>query len=166
MLSCRADRRAILQLRSAQMTAAEVPLAGAPPTAARVRHDLLTPINGIIGYAGILLEDAADLGRDEMRGPLEEIRSGARGIADVIRRALEPHLDESTLGPAIDSVRETCLGPARGLAASAGWLLAEVAPPHQAALTHDLEQLAASARSLAALLDRSAEPMESDASSR
>ena len=142
------------------MPAAELPLAGTPPAAARVRHDLLTPINGIIGYVGILLEDAADLGRTEMLGPLEEIRSGAREIADVIRQTLGLQLDASNLSAAIERVRDACLRPARGLVACAEWLRAEVTPPDDQALVHDLEQLAASARALAALLEPAADAPE------
>ena len=148
------------------MPAAEVPLAGTPPTAARVRHDLLTPINGIIGYAGILLEDAADLGRTEMQGPLEEIRSGAREIADVVRQTLGVQLDAANLSAAVERVRDACLRPARGLVASAEWLRTEVTPPDDQALVHDLEQLAASARVLTALLEHAAEAPESSSAAR
>jgi signal transduction histidine kinase len=135
------------------MQAGGAALPGSRPEVARVRHDLLTPINGIIGYAGILLEDAADLGRTEMLAPLDEIRSGARELADVIRRVLGLHVQPAALEAALSAVRQACLGPARGLVASTCWLMEEVAPPDDAALVRDLEQLAQAARALAALLD-------------
>ena len=57
----------------------------------QVRHELLTPLTAIIGFAGILLDDENDgtLG-DGAREMLAEIQAGATEMAAEINRRKEP----------------------------------------------------------------------------
>ncbi len=52
-----------------------------------LRHDLRTPINHILGYTEILLEDS-DGGSAEMSGSLREIHSGGRALLEMIQGGL------------------------------------------------------------------------------
>lgn len=56
----------------------------------RVRHDLMTPLNGIVGYTAMLAEDAQALGREEMLPGLARVEGGAREVVDAIQRVLRP----------------------------------------------------------------------------
>ncbi len=50
----------------------------------QVKHDLLTPVNHVIGYAELVRDDAADLGHDEVAAALQEVADlGARVAAGI-----------------------------------------------------------------------------------
>ncbi|HXY69000.1 MAG TPA: response regulator, partial [Gemmatimonadales bacterium] len=53
-----------------------------------LRHDLRTPVNQIIGYCEMLLEDAGDAGLAARRGALEEALAAVRDALVTIDRAL------------------------------------------------------------------------------
>ncbi len=55
---------------------------------AQLRHDLRTPLNHIIGYTEMLLEDAADGSLAERRARLEQALAGARAALELINAAL------------------------------------------------------------------------------
>ena len=59
-----------------------------PEAAAGLRHDLRTPINHIVGYAEMLLEDAADPSLAARRPALEETLSAAEDLLVLIDRLL------------------------------------------------------------------------------
>jgi len=123
-----------------------------PP--ARLRHDLLTPLNGVIGYAGIVLEDAADLGHGELLERLEDVRSGARALADAVRAALDGRMDAPALQTAVGRLRGECEGPARGLAVAVRALRTGLGEEDAAALGEDLDRIAVSARAFVHALSR------------
>lgn len=61
----------------------------APPTdhsnLSHLRHDLRTPINQIIGYSELLIEEAADAGHEADYGPdLQKIRAAAKTLLNLI----------------------------------------------------------------------------------
>ena len=60
-----------------------------PLDLSKVRHDLRGPINHIVGYAEILLEDEALPG--DLVGDLERIRSGGRRLIELISHYLDEH---------------------------------------------------------------------------
>jgi signal transduction histidine kinase len=62
------------------------PLTGEP--LAHLRHELRTPINHILGYTEILLEDAGEAGLSEFAPALRELNSGGRVLLDWIQGAL------------------------------------------------------------------------------
>jgi signal transduction histidine kinase len=122
--------------------------APAPSAAARARHDLLTPLNGVIGYAGIVLEDAAELGLDELRAPLREIAGGARELTECIRATLSGETDALRLPVLLAEVHARCAEPARRLAVSAEALRERAGSGPAAALLPDLGHLAGSVDAL------------------
>ncbi len=55
---------------------------------ARMRHDLRAPLNHILGYSEILLEDLDGNLRDSMIGDLNKIQTGGRQLLDLITEHL------------------------------------------------------------------------------
>ncbi len=55
-----------------------------------VRHELRTPVNAILGYTEMLLEDARDEGDDIAAADLERILHCGRDILTLIERSLDP----------------------------------------------------------------------------
>jgi signal transduction histidine kinase len=55
---------------------------------AHLRHELRTPINHILGYTEILLEDAGETGLAEFAPAFREMNSGGRAVLDSIQAAL------------------------------------------------------------------------------
>jgi signal transduction histidine kinase len=54
----------------------------------KLRHDLRTPINHILGYTDMLVEDAAEIGITGYVEPLRKIRSGGRALLELIQSSL------------------------------------------------------------------------------
>jgi CheY-like chemotaxis protein/tRNA A-37 threonylcarbamoyl transferase component Bud32 len=63
---------------------------GAPLAVGELRHDLRTPVNHIVGYTEMLLEDTEDPAYAGCRTSLEEILSAAREVLLLINAALPP----------------------------------------------------------------------------
>lgn len=79
---------------------------------ATLRHDLRTPLNHIIGYSEMLIEEAADKGAGSMLGDLQKIHQAARNLHEMVGRHLAPGRvrlvapDEAAAGaPAMPAVR-------------------------------------------------------------
>jgi len=53
-----------------------------------LRHDLRTPINQIIGYSELLMEEAADAGHDAYDADLKRIQRAAKALLDLINNNL------------------------------------------------------------------------------
>jgi CheY-like chemotaxis protein/tRNA A-37 threonylcarbamoyl transferase component Bud32 len=98
---------------------------GAPLGVGELRHELRTPVNHIVGYAEMLLEDAADAEYAACRTALEETLSGARQVLLLINAALPPTRTEVTseelarLYGAVRVPQERILGAIRSLLGSA-----------------------------------------------
>jgi len=60
-----------------------MPAAPAPSDFSRIRHDLRTPVNHILGYAEMLLEDESLPG--EFRGDVQHIHTGGRALLGLIK---------------------------------------------------------------------------------
>ena len=63
---------------------------GTPLGVGELRHDLRTPVNHIVGYTEMLLEDTEDPAYAGCRTALEEILSAARDVLLLINAALPP----------------------------------------------------------------------------
>ena len=59
-----------------------------PDAASQLRHDLRTPVNHIIGYSEMLLEDAEDCGNESGASDLKKIRSAAHELLGLINTRL------------------------------------------------------------------------------
>jgi sigma-B regulation protein RsbU (phosphoserine phosphatase) len=59
-----------------------------PDAASQLRHDLRTPVNHIIGYSEMLLEDAEECGNESSISDLKKIRSAAHELLGLINTRL------------------------------------------------------------------------------
>ena len=80
--------------------------------AAQLRHDLRTPLNHIIGYTELLLEELADGGKPDLAAGLAAVRTDARQILTLLNQVLArgqtgpPDLAAArgTLGPLLERI--------------------------------------------------------------
>lgn len=69
----------------------------------RLRHDLRTPLNQIIGYCELLQEETEDAGDDRWKGDLESIRARARALLENVDQVgTDDHATDATL-PSVGS---------------------------------------------------------------
>jgi signal transduction histidine kinase len=64
---------------------------------AHFRHELLTPLNHILGLTQIQMEEAADIGIQDYVPALAEINAGGRGLLGIIEKELVPLSSSSDL---------------------------------------------------------------------
>src|SRR5512144_1908016 len=57
---------------------------------ANLRHELRTPINAIIGYSEMLIEDAQDHGQDTLAADLDKIHSAGSQLLARVNEILDP----------------------------------------------------------------------------
>jgi CheY-like chemotaxis protein/tRNA A-37 threonylcarbamoyl transferase component Bud32 len=97
---------------------------GAPLGVGELRHDLRTPVNHIVGYAEMLLEDTEDPAYASCRTGLQEMLSAAREVLLQINAALPPTRTEvssqelATLYRAMQGPQGRVLAAVRGLLGS------------------------------------------------
>ncbi len=63
--------------------------AGENELLAHMRHELRTPINAILGYSEILLEDAAELKRDDAAEDLQKIHAAGKQLLALVNDMLD-----------------------------------------------------------------------------
>lgn len=92
----------------------------------QLRHELRTPVNHIVGYAQMLLEDAVDPAHADRRRLLEEAIAGAGEVLAQINSALPPAKleltpdDVTTLYAALQPPRERIVAAVAALAEAPG----------------------------------------------
>ena len=57
---------------------------------ANLRHELRTPINAIIGYSEMLLEDAANQGDERLSADLQKIQTAGSQLLARVNEILDP----------------------------------------------------------------------------
>lgn len=57
---------------------------------ANLRHELRTPINAIIGYSEMLIEDADTKGYEEFIPDLQKVLEGGRELLALVNNILDP----------------------------------------------------------------------------
>src|SRR5439155_9170701 len=85
---------------------------------AQLRHDLRTPINAIIGYSELLLQDAAELDRDDSCRDLQEVRALGGQLLSAITEVLNPTWSETeaeSLRTLWAEMRRQVAGPVGGI---------------------------------------------------
>jgi DNA-binding response OmpR family regulator len=141
------------------MTAPSTPPA-APDTAARLahaRHELRTPVNAIIGYSELLLEDADPGAQPDLCAGLARLQALGKQVQDLIGELLgpalleaDPHLDLAALEAPL---RVRLLAPCQEARAVATDLRRAAGQPPPQTVQADLERIGSSADRLLALLD-------------
>jgi two-component system, NtrC family, sensor kinase len=116
-----------------------------------LRHNLRTPVNHILGYSEMLIEDAAEVGNTALHDALREVHSTARAALAEINAALSNR--ESVPSTEIDGLCERirphvaaierCVAAAREAAARPDW-------------TADLDRIAHAAANLLAIFGETA----------
>ena len=97
---------------------------GTPLSVGELRHELRTPVNHIVGYTEMLLEDTEDSAFADSRVLLQDILSAAREVLLLINGALPPTRSEvspaelATLYSTIRIPQSRILGAIRNLLAS------------------------------------------------
>jgi adenylate cyclase len=118
-------------------------------TLGHVRHELRTPINGIIGYAEMLLEDVDD---DNLSADLDRIRGAGRRLLDQVDSLLRPERmggdapeDLEAFG---EQVRADLRTPISAVVGYAEMLIETCQEDGRDRLLPDLERILTSARRL------------------
>src|SRR4051812_36823730 len=89
---------------------------------AELRHDLRTPLNHIIGYGEMLMEDAEDRSDEASVAALRQIHTTAKELVGVIQSVLSPSKTEVTQDE-LTALRDRLQEPLQGIVSSAGNLL-------------------------------------------
>jgi len=113
-----------------------------------MRHELRTPINGIIGYAEMLLEDVEE---DAYAGDLERIRSGGRKLLSLIDEVLgegAAAAHGADLESYAEQIRVDLRTPITSVVGYAEMLLETAQEESREDLVPDLERIHASAHRL------------------
>jgi DNA-binding response OmpR family regulator/tRNA A-37 threonylcarbamoyl transferase component Bud32 len=100
------------------------PLPDAPlssDAAKQLRHELRTPVNHIVGYAEMLLEDAADPALAHRRASLEEMITAARDVLGLINETLPSTRTEIPVADVV-SLYASLRGPQKRIVAAVGRL--------------------------------------------
>jgi CheY-like chemotaxis protein len=101
------------------------PLPDAPlssDAAKQLRHELRTPVNHIVGYAEMLLEDAADPVLADRRASLEEMIAAARDVLGLINQTLPSTRTEIPVADVV-SLYASLRGPQDRIVGAVGRLM-------------------------------------------
>jgi adenylate cyclase len=131
-------------------------------TLAHQRHELRTPINAILGYSELLLEDQAAGTPAELADALRSVIRSTTALLDAIDRALRPHPDAENTATAESAFGERLQEPLEDVLAAVKRLPGLAIAAGQADLLADIERISAAGVQLGRLLeagfsDRSAE---------
>jgi len=118
-----------------------------PPAPGRsLKHELRTPLNHIIGYCEMLIEEAADTGREAAVPDLERIHAAGRNLLGVVNDLFDPdkapayRTDPFRLDHEVRTPLNQIIGYAEMLQDEAG--------PAAGTFTADLEKIRSAARRL------------------
>ncbi len=118
------------------------------PSLSELRHELRTPVNHIIGYAEMLLEDVDD--QPEPREALEATLEAARNVLLLINDTLTPTRDSITADE-LDDLLQSLGAPQERIIATTTALLNSAAVKADEAFTSDVTKIATAARRLTQL---------------
>ena len=124
------------------------------PSLSELRHELRTPVNHIIGYAEMLLEDVDD--QPEPREALEATLEAARNVLSLINDTLTPTRDSITADE-LDDLLQSLGAPQERIIATTTALLNSAAVKADEAFTSDVTKIATAARRLTQLPEPTAQ---------
>src|SRR4051812_32187130 len=75
-----------------------------------LRHELRTPINHIVGYSELLLDEAEDLGLDAVVDDLRKIHQAGTVLLSLVNDALDANR-LATAGPDLDELSQALRTP-------------------------------------------------------
>ena len=78
-----------------------------PSASAQIRHTLRTPLNHIIGYSEMLLEEAGERALDEFVADLQKIRAAGKQLQTLIDDLLDTKTENQTGIPTVGSPGST-----------------------------------------------------------
>ncbi len=117
-----------------------------------VRHELKTPINGILGYSEMLLEDLEDEDREELAPDLENIRKGGRELLRLIDTTLDPDRIEQAVDIDLDEygrqIRADLRNPINAVIGYAELLIETVEESDRPQYVSDLQRIRTAAMRL------------------
>ena len=117
--------------------------------AAQLRHDLRTPLNHVIGYAEMLLEELAEGHKPEFSAGLSALRADARQLLGLLNQVLA---DAQTGPPDLAAARGTLSAPLERVRSAAGALRRRAAESGASALLPDLDRICSATERLDDLL--------------
>jgi class 3 adenylate cyclase/CheY-like chemotaxis protein len=121
--------------------------------AAQLRHELRTPLNHIIGYAEMLLEDAADAPASELAAPLRGLHGDARHLLALLNQVLAP-----SGGADLAGARGMLMPPLERIRTAADALCARATAGGATAMLPDLDRIRSATQALATLLEEGGLP--------
>src|SRR5689334_342107 len=121
---------------------------------AELRHDLRTPLNHIIGYGEMLIEDAEEQSDAASLETLRAIHATAKELVGVIQNTLSANKTQVTEAE-LHELRDRLKGPLEGVIASASGLLDSGADLS----AKDLETIRAAAERLLNMAGEAATPV-------
>ncbi len=127
----------------------------APEAVAELRHDLRTPVNHIIGYCEMLLEDAVDAGQTERTVPLEQALAAAREVLSLIGSSL-PATQQQVGEEEISGLSEALRAPQSRILQATNSLMSRAGQPADTDFVADVQKVQRSAERLLAVLEPTA----------
>ena len=122
---------------------------------ASIRHELRTPINAILGYSEMLLEDAEDQGQEAVVPDLQRIHSAGTGLLGLVNEILDPaRIEAGSLDIDLEAVganlRYSMLTPISAIVGYSEMLLEEADEPgsddESSGFRNDVERIHSAAR--------------------
>jgi adenylate cyclase len=119
---------------------------------AKIRHDLRTPVNHIIGFSEMLLEDAAGQVPTGFLRDLQKIRAGG----DLLLTLINQHLSEQAFPAAKPDLHQLChelRTPVNHVIGYSELLIEQCADLNRPDFQHDLDRINAAARTWLTLME-------------
>ena len=125
---------------------------------AHLRHELRTPINAMIGYSEMLLEEAADRGEADFIPDLERMHTASHQLLARVNDILDPaRLDAGQLAPGSDTsganLHHKLRTPLNAMIGYCEMLLEDAADRGPENLIPDLQKIHAAAQRFLALVN-------------
>ncbi len=120
---------------------------------ATLRHELRTPMNHIIGYSEMLIEDATELGHDYLLRDLEKIHHIGQRLLALINDLFAPHKLENSLRNGLPEARLEMRTFVNHIIGFSEMLQEEADPSSAADFITDLGKIQTAAKRLLDLID-------------